>query len=120
MLLLQESLAGRAAQVQHRARRPGERVHRGLDVGVELLRVMARVVLCDDLLQKKPESETELVLTFALLGLAKRVEQEGNELICPHKWNLCLLSATAFVMGFLETQIPGLNTRDGPCSPAPS
>lgn len=62
LLLLQEGLAGRAAQVQHRARRAGERVHRSLDVRVELLRVMARVVLRDDLLQKEPESATELVL----------------------------------------------------------
>lgn len=65
VLLLQVGVAGGAAQVQHRARRPGERVHRGLDVGVELLRVVARVVLRDDLLEEKSESEMEMVSTFA-------------------------------------------------------
>lgn len=75
LLLLQVGLAGGAAQVQHRARRAGERIHRGLDVGVELLRVMARVVLRDDLLEKKHESEMELVSTFALLGPTERVSR---------------------------------------------
>lgn len=51
LLLLQICLAGGAAQVQHGARGPGEGVHWGLDVGVELLRVMACVVLRDDLLE---------------------------------------------------------------------
>lgn len=51
LLLLQIHLAGGTAQVQHGARGPREGVHRGLDVGVELLRVVAGVVLCDDLLE---------------------------------------------------------------------
>lgn len=75
LLLLQVSLAGGAAQVQHGARRPGERVHGSLDVGVELLRVVARVVLRDDLLEEKLQSEMELVCTFALLGSTKRASR---------------------------------------------
>lgn len=68
LLLLQVSLAGGATQVQHGARSPREGVHRGLDVGVELLRVMARVVLGDDLLEETIESEAELVSTSHFAG----------------------------------------------------
>lgn len=68
LLLLQVSLAGGAAQVQHGARGPREGVHWGLDVGVELLRVMARVVLGDDLLEETLESEAELVSTSHVAG----------------------------------------------------
>lgn len=68
LLLLQVSLAGGATQVQHGARSPREGVHRGLDVGVELLRVMACVVLGDDLLEETIESEAELVYTSRLAG----------------------------------------------------
>lgn len=53
LLLLQVCLAGGAAQVQYGARSPREGVHRGLDVGIELLGVMARVVLGDDLLEEE-------------------------------------------------------------------
>lgn len=53
LLLLQIRLAGGAAQVQDGAGGPGEGVHRGWDVRVELLRVMARVVLRDDLLEEE-------------------------------------------------------------------
>lgn len=51
LLLLQIRLTGGAAQVQHGACGPREGVHWGLDVGVELLWVMACVVLRDDLLE---------------------------------------------------------------------
>lgn len=83
LLLGQVGLAGGAAQVQHRARCPGERVHRGLDVRVELLRVVAGVVLRDDLLEKKPESEMQLVSTFASLGPTKRVSRKGTGWFVP-------------------------------------
>lgn len=71
LLLLQIRLAGGAAQVQHGACGPGEGVHWGLDVGVELLRVMARVVLRDDLLEEEtPKSEEiESVSTSCFAGL---------------------------------------------------
>jgi len=79
LLLLQIGLAGGAAQVQHGARGPGEGVHRGLDVGVELLRVMARVVLRDDLLEEEsPESEIRvgfcILFCWAHQGRASRRE----------------------------------------------
>lgn len=66
LLLRQVGVAGGAAQVQHRARRPGERVHRGLDVGVELLGVMACVVLRDDLLEREKKTELEMEMWFSL------------------------------------------------------
>lgn len=70
LLLLQIRLARGAAQVQHRARGSRKGVHRGLDVGVELLWVMACVVLRDDLLEKEtPTSEIELVSTSCFAGL---------------------------------------------------
>lgn len=70
LLLLQICLTGGAAQVQHGACGPREGVHRGLDVGVELLRVMACVVLRDDLLEEEnPETEVELVSTSCFAGL---------------------------------------------------
>lgn len=77
LLLRQVGVAGGAAQVQHRARRPGERVHRGLDVGVELLGVMACVVLRDDLLEREKNRvrNGDVVFTFPLLGSAKRVSR---------------------------------------------
>lgn len=71
LLLLQIGLAGGAAQVQHGARGPGEGVHRRLDVGVELLRVVACVVLCDDLLEEETaESAIELVSTSRFVELS--------------------------------------------------
>lgn len=70
LLLLQIRLAGGAAQVQHGACGPREGVHRGLDVGVELLRVMACVVLRDDLLEEETsKSEIEFVSTSGFAGL---------------------------------------------------
>lgn len=66
LLLLQEGLAGRAAQVQHRARGPGERVQRRLQVRVQLLRVVPRVVLRDHLLRGKPRSHTALASACVL------------------------------------------------------
>lgn len=64
LLLLQVRLTGGTAQVQHGACGPREGVHRGLDVGVELLRVMARVVLGDDLLEKKSLSQKKSWVLF--------------------------------------------------------
>lgn len=64
LLLLQVRLAGGTAQVQHGACGPREGVHRGLDVGVGLLRVMARVVLGDDLLEKKSLSQKKSWVLF--------------------------------------------------------
>lgn len=71
LLLLQIGLAGGAAQVQHGARGPREGVHRGLDVGVELLRMVACVVLRDDLLEEETiNSEIKLVSTSCFVELS--------------------------------------------------